>query len=68
MADVGIAFFTLVIAINTFCVLFWDMKLRRLVLYATLVASWSAIAAIAIAGPATMNTSRHGPFCKSSFI
>jgi hypothetical protein len=35
---------------------------RRFVLWATLVAGWSAIAAIVIAGPAALDTAKNGPF------
>ncbi|KAJ7718011.1 hypothetical protein DFH07DRAFT_973410 [Mycena maculata] len=61
-ADVATAFWTLVIAIHTFCLLFLEVKPGRFVLYATLIAGWSGIAAIVIAGPAALNTARHGPF------
>jgi len=61
-ADVATAFWTLVIAIHTFCLLFLELKPGRFVLYATLIAGWSGIAAIVIAGPAALNTARHGPF------
>jgi len=35
---------------------------RRFVLWATLVAGWSGIAAIVIAGPAALDTAKNGPF------
>ncbi|KAJ7502845.1 hypothetical protein B0H11DRAFT_1986600 [Mycena galericulata] len=61
-ADVATAFWTLVIAIHTFCLLFLELKPSRFVLIATLIAGWFGIATIVIAGPAALNIRRHGPF------
>lgn len=61
-SDVGAACWTLVIAIHTFCLLFLQWRVRRFVLWATLVAGWSGIAAIVIAGPAALDTAKNGPF------
>lgn len=61
-ADVATAFWSLVIAIHTFCILFLDLKPNRVALLATLIAGWSGIAAIVAVGPAGMDTTRHGPF------
>ncbi|KAF7362109.1 Git3 domain-containing protein [Mycena venus] len=61
-ADVATAFWTLVIAIHTFCLLFLELKSSRFTLLTTLIAGWSGIGAIVIAGPAALNTSHHGPF------
>lgn len=61
-ADVATAFWTLVIAIHTFCLLFLELKPSRFVLLTTLIAGWSGIATIVIAGPAALDTAHHGPF------
>ncbi|KAJ8521163.1 hypothetical protein ONZ45_g2080 [Pleurotus djamor] len=62
LSDVGSATWTLVIAINTFCLLFLEIKLRQFVLWSTLVAGWFGIGAIVMAGPASLNTVQRGPF------
>ncbi|KAF4563429.1 hypothetical protein EYR40_006842 [Pleurotus pulmonarius] len=62
MSDVGSAVWTLVIATNTFCLLFLEIKLRHFVLWSTLIAGWFGIGAIVIAGPASLNTVKRGPF------
>ncbi|KAF7298131.1 Git3 domain-containing protein [Mycena chlorophos] len=62
LADVSTAVWTLVIAIHTFCLLFLEIKSSRFTLYTTLVAGWFGIGAIIIAGPAALNTQKHGPF------
>lgn len=62
IADVSSAFWTLVIAIHTFCLLVIEIKLRTFVLWTTLVGGWSAIFAIVISGPAVRETSNRGPF------
>ncbi|KAJ7287760.1 hypothetical protein C8J57DRAFT_1284845 [Mycena rebaudengoi] len=61
-SDVGTAFWTFVIALHTFCLLFLELKSRRFVLWTTLIAGWFGIATIVIAGPAALDTARHGPF------
>jgi len=61
-ADVATAFWTLVIAIHTFALLFLELKSSRFTLLTTLIAGWSGIGAIVIAGPAALNTRQHGPF------
>ncbi|KAF7315258.1 Git3 domain-containing protein [Mycena indigotica] len=62
LADVATAWWTLVIAIHTFCLLFLELKTSRFTLYATLISGWFGIAAIVIAGPAALDTVHHGPF------
>ncbi|KAJ7124978.1 hypothetical protein C8R44DRAFT_781958 [Mycena epipterygia] len=62
LADVSTAFWTLVIAIHTFCLLFLELKPGRFVLLATLIAGWFGIATIVIAGPAALDTRHRGPF------
>ncbi|KAJ7497056.1 hypothetical protein FB451DRAFT_964683, partial [Mycena latifolia] len=62
IADVATAFWTLVIAIHTFALLFLELKPGRFVLLTTLIAGWSGIATIVIAGPAALDTAHHGPF------
>jgi len=61
-SDIGTALWTLVIAIHTFCLLFLELKTRAFVLWITLLGGWSAIAALVILGPATLNTEKRGPF------
>jgi hypothetical protein len=61
-SDIGSALWTLVIAVHTFCVLFLKLKTRAFVLWVTLLGGWSAIAALVILGPATLNTEKRGPF------
>jgi hypothetical protein len=51
-----------VIAIHTFCLLVLELKLRKFVLWTTLISGWSGIAALVIAGPAALDTNRRGPF------
>jgi len=62
MADVATAFWSLVIAIHTFCLLVLQIKLRQFVLWTTLFGGWSAIFAVVIAGPASLETYEKGPF------
>ncbi|KAJ7128947.1 hypothetical protein C8R43DRAFT_896957 [Mycena crocata] len=62
IADVATAFWTLVIAIHTFTLLFLELKPGRFVLLTTLIAGWSGIATIVIAGPAALDTTHRGPF------
>ncbi|KAG9220987.1 hypothetical protein CCMSSC00406_0002413 [Pleurotus cornucopiae] len=62
LSDVGSAVWTLVIATNTFCLLFLEIRLRHFVLWSTLIAGWFGIGAIVIAGPASLNTVKKGPF------
>ncbi|KAJ7794978.1 hypothetical protein B0H14DRAFT_2392133 [Mycena olivaceomarginata] len=61
-ADVATAFWTLVIAIHTFCLICLGLKSSRFTLWMTLIAGWSGIGAIVMAGPAAQNTPRHQPF------
>ncbi|KAK7007826.1 Git3 domain-containing protein [Favolaschia claudopus] len=61
-ADVATAWWTLVIAAHTFCVLFLDLKPNRIALLATFVGGWAFIGATVILGPAALDTTRHGPF------
>ncbi|KAL0956220.1 hypothetical protein HGRIS_002376 [Hohenbuehelia grisea] len=62
ISDVGIALWTLVIAINTFSLLFLELKLRPYVLWLTLTSGWFGLGAIVISGPAVLNTVERGPF------
>ncbi|KAI0058027.1 hypothetical protein BV25DRAFT_1326908 [Artomyces pyxidatus] len=62
-ADVGIAIWSLIIALHTFFVLFLRIPLkRRYTMWCTLAAGWSAIGAIVIAGPATLDSRKYGPY------
>ncbi|KAN0135446.1 hypothetical protein V8E53_006725 [Lactarius tabidus] len=61
MADVGIALWSLVIAIRTFLILFLRVTPKRYAMWITLVANWSLFGAIVTAGPA-IATNERGPF------
>ncbi|KAI9442654.1 hypothetical protein H4582DRAFT_2073251 [Lactarius indigo] len=61
MADVGIALWSLVIATRTFLVLFLRVPHKRYTMWITLIANWSLLGAIVIAGPAT-TSDKLGPF------
>lgn len=60
-ADVGIALWSLVIATRTFLVLFLRVPHKRYTMWITLIANWSLLGAIVIAGPATASD-KLGPF------
>ncbi|KAH8994661.1 hypothetical protein EDB86DRAFT_3167243 [Lactarius hatsudake] len=60
-ADVGIALWSLVIATRTFLVLFLRVPHKRYTMWITLIANWSLLGAIVIAGPA-MTSDKLGPF------
>ncbi|KAI0819683.1 hypothetical protein BC628DRAFT_1401598 [Trametes gibbosa] len=62
ISDVGSAYWSLIIAMNTFWILFLRWKLRRFVLVSTLVGGWSAIGALVSAGPSVIERVDHGPF------
>ncbi|KAI0259228.1 hypothetical protein BC834DRAFT_641977 [Gloeopeniophorella convolvens] len=62
IADVGIALWSLIIAVRTFWVLFLRIPIKHHLMWVTLVGSWSLIGAIIIAGPATINVNKSGPF------
>ncbi|EIM87000.1 uncharacterized protein STEHIDRAFT_167889 [Stereum hirsutum FP-91666 SS1] len=62
VADVGIAFWSFIIALHTFCVLFLRLPLKQIAMWGTLIGTWSSIIAVVIAGPATMDTEHRGPF------
>ncbi|KAI0047553.1 hypothetical protein FA95DRAFT_1492348, partial [Auriscalpium vulgare] len=62
-ADVSIAVWSFIIAVYTFLTLVAKMQLkRRLIMWCTLLGGWSAVAAIVIAGPATLNRNQYGPY------
>ncbi|TFY73252.1 hypothetical protein EWM64_g10760, partial [Hericium alpestre] len=61
-ADIGIAFWSLMIAFHTFHVFFSDLPARRSTMCGILISGWSATGAVVIAGPATMQPDEHGPF------
>lgn len=56
-------FFSQLIAVNTFYILFLNMDPPKLMLMAMLFGGWSLIFTLVIAGPATMNTGKDGSFC-----
>jgi len=61
-ADIGAAFWTMVIAFNTFWILFYEWKVHRYVTWGLVISGWSAIGAIVLFGPAALNTNKFGPF------
>jgi len=61
-SDVGTAIFALIIAVHTFLILFLRWQIRTYVLWLTLVAAWSGIAAIVLAGPTQISSNQRGPF------
>ncbi|EPQ57650.1 hypothetical protein GLOTRDRAFT_137912 [Gloeophyllum trabeum ATCC 11539] len=60
-ADIGLALWSLIIAVHTFNVLFLRLEVPRVALYVTIVGGWSTVAALVIAGPAT-SSNQDGPF------
>ncbi|KAK0212587.1 hypothetical protein DFS33DRAFT_45090 [Desarmillaria ectypa] len=50
------------IAVQTFFLLVLDLHMRQFILWMTLVAGWSGILAIVLAGPATLNVHERGPY------
>jgi len=61
-ADVAIALWSLVIATNTFFVLFLRVDFKHYAMWLVMFSQWSLIGAIIIAGPATTSGSKTGPF------
>ncbi|RDX54293.1 hypothetical protein OH76DRAFT_1398612 [Lentinus brumalis] len=62
ISDVGTAYWSMVIAMNTFWILFLRWQLRRYVLICAVLIGWSAIGAIISAGPAALQRTPTGPF------
>ncbi|KAK0241524.1 hypothetical protein EDD85DRAFT_403624 [Armillaria nabsnona] len=62
IADVSTAFWTLTIAVQTFFLLVLDLHLRQFILWMTLIAGWSGILTVVLAGPATLNVHERGPY------
>ncbi|KAK0226182.1 hypothetical protein IW262DRAFT_745741 [Armillaria fumosa] len=62
MADVSTAFWTLTMAVQTLFHLVLDLHLRQFILWMTLVAGWSGILTVVLAGPATLNVDERGPY------
>jgi hypothetical protein len=53
-----------VIATRTFYVLVLRFDDKHYMTWLVLVAQWSFVGALVIAGPATARTDKHGPFCE----
>jgi len=53
-----------VIATRTFYVLFLRLEVKHYMMWLVLIAQWSFVGALVIAGPATAKTDKHGPFCE----
>jgi hypothetical protein len=64
IADVGLSFWTFVIALHTFCLVVLGITPRPYVLVMTLIAGWSGLGLLALTGPAVLDTTHRGPFCK----
>ncbi|KAI0367027.1 hypothetical protein BV20DRAFT_1001359 [Pilatotrama ljubarskyi] len=62
LSDVGSAYWSLIIAMNTFWILFLRWRLRPYVLIGALVIGWAGIGAIVSAGPTAVQTAGKGPF------
>ncbi|KAI0693174.1 hypothetical protein C8T65DRAFT_66012 [Cerioporus squamosus] len=62
ISDVGTAYWSMMIAINTFWILFLRWQLKRYVLICAILIGWSAIGAIISAGPAALQRTPTGPF------
>ncbi|KAJ7787921.1 hypothetical protein B0H14DRAFT_2951281 [Mycena olivaceomarginata] len=62
IADVGLSFWTFVIALHTFCLVVLGITPRPYVLVMTLIAGWSGLGLLALTGPAVLDTTHRGPF------
>ncbi|KAL1941111.1 hypothetical protein VTO73DRAFT_7323 [Trametes versicolor] len=62
LADVGTAYWSLIIATNTFWILFLRWKLRRVILISAFVGGWSTIGFIVSVGPGLLQKVEKGPF------
>jgi len=60
--NVGTAFWSMVIAIHTFCVIFLECRPRDAVLYSTLILGWTIIGVVVVIGPAAIETPARGPY------
>ncbi|KAG9045607.1 hypothetical protein FS842_001146, partial [Serendipita sp. 407] len=60
--NVGTALWSLVIAIHTFCLLFYRAQIRDWVCYVTLVSVWLLIGVVLSLGPGVLATKEKGPF------
>jgi hypothetical protein len=68
IADVGLAFWTFVIALHTFCLVVLGITPRPYVLWMTLIGGWSGLGLLATTGPVFLDTAHRGPFCKRTEI
>ncbi|KAJ7899664.1 hypothetical protein B0H13DRAFT_1622682 [Mycena leptocephala] len=62
IADVGLAFWTFVIALHTFCLVVLGITPRPYVLWMTLIGGWSGLGLLATTGPVFLDTAHRGPF------
>ncbi|KAJ6530051.1 hypothetical protein DFH09DRAFT_1370837 [Mycena vulgaris] len=62
ISDVGLSFWTFVIALHTFCLVFLGIRPRPYVLWVTLIGGWSGLGALAMSGPVFLDTVHRGPF------
>ncbi|KAJ7500658.1 hypothetical protein B0H11DRAFT_1800569 [Mycena galericulata] len=62
ISDVGLAFWTFIIALHTFCLVFLGITPRPYVVWMTLIGGWSGIGILAMTGPALLDIAHRGPF------
>ncbi|KAJ7037317.1 hypothetical protein C8F04DRAFT_1093287 [Mycena alexandri] len=62
ISDVGLSFWTFVIALHTFCLVVLGITPRPYVLWTTLITGWSGLGILAMTGPAMLDTAHRGPF------
>ncbi|KAJ7023757.1 hypothetical protein C8F04DRAFT_1133575 [Mycena alexandri] len=62
ISDVGLSFWTFVIALHTFCLVVLGITPRPYVLWVVLIGGWSGLGILAMTGPAALDTAHRGPF------
>ncbi|KAJ7110857.1 hypothetical protein C8R44DRAFT_985589 [Mycena epipterygia] len=62
ISDVGLSFWTFVIALHTFCLVFLGITPRPYVVWMTLIGGWSGMGILAMTGPTFLDTAHRGPF------
>ncbi|KAJ7734010.1 hypothetical protein DFH07DRAFT_130525 [Mycena maculata] len=62
ISDVGLSFWTFVIALHTFCSIFLGIIPRPYLVWMTLIGGWSGIGILAMTGPVLLDTVHRGPF------
>ncbi|KAI0675493.1 hypothetical protein C8Q78DRAFT_1160502 [Trametes maxima] len=62
VSDVGTAYWSFIIALNTFWILFLRWRLRKAILICAFFGGWATIAAIVTTGPGLIQKIESGPF------